>query len=500
MLVFITSFVLNPNHLAIFHADLLMYSAIPPRLVTDLKVPSTYATLSYCWGGDQTMKLRTALLSSYSQFLPVNDLPRTLRDAIKIERELDIRYLWIDSLCINQDATIEKAQDLAWMGDIYRNSVLTLMAAKGSSADAGMLQHAVPHDMTQCLPWLLDQGPATEEEDHLVHHPPFAQFIDAQGLRSTPVSLTPVPTITDAYLKMHKIESRGWTLQERVLSHRLLIYSETNIRWLCNTTEDCDGGSCELLGRHPLPGALRHLDWRANPMKTWHAMVGEYSRRQISLPSDKLPAIAALAQNCAQETSFSYASGLWMQNLASDLIWFRQTNSRYSAQSVPYVAPTWSWASISDPVGWLPEKQLDGFEKDLSFTALEYLRTLLYDEVPFGAVTSASLRISGRLLRLGKRSQVRTRREGGTKMMASRLFLDDERPTAGDAILYALLLGSVASVATPRSGLVGLILCSENEDDAEGSTGTFTRAGVFFGGYLSKDEFSSASVQEITLL
>jgi hypothetical protein len=31
------------------------------------------------------------------------ELPRTMRDAVTLVRELDLRFLWIDSLCIIQD-------------------------------------------------------------------------------------------------------------------------------------------------------------------------------------------------------------------------------------------------------------------------------------------------------------------------------------------------------------------------------------------------------------
>lgn len=56
-------------------------------------------------------------------------LSQTFRDAITITRQLNIRYLWIDSLCIIQDDLRDWEFESANMSSIYRSSILTIAAA-----------------------------------------------------------------------------------------------------------------------------------------------------------------------------------------------------------------------------------------------------------------------------------------------------------------------------------------------------------------------------------
>lgn len=69
--------------------------------------------------------------------IPVPQLPKTFRDAILITRELQIRYLWIDSLCIIQDSPSDWTKHVSEMAHIYHNGVLTLAAGASSDDDGG---------------------------------------------------------------------------------------------------------------------------------------------------------------------------------------------------------------------------------------------------------------------------------------------------------------------------------------------------------------------------
>ena len=41
------------------------------------------------------------------------------------------------------------------------------------------------------------------------------------------------------------INERAWTLEERLLSPRRLIFSKNHVRWLCETSEHTNGGDVE---------------------------------------------------------------------------------------------------------------------------------------------------------------------------------------------------------------------------------------------------------------
>ena len=66
---------------------------------------------------------------------------RTIRDAMKVAKNLGFTYLWVDALCIIQDPNQSKAPKiLCVIHQIYENSSLTIVAASVASADRGLLE------------------------------------------------------------------------------------------------------------------------------------------------------------------------------------------------------------------------------------------------------------------------------------------------------------------------------------------------------------------------
>ena len=83
-------------------------SKAPPRLIeTAERMPSgPYVTLSHRWASSGQQVLTTT--NNIEAFkVQVTMLPKTFRDAITVARRLGIRYLWIDSLCIVQDDSLD---------------------------------------------------------------------------------------------------------------------------------------------------------------------------------------------------------------------------------------------------------------------------------------------------------------------------------------------------------------------------------------------------------
>ena len=85
----------------------------------DRRVP--YITLSHCWGspeGPCPLMLTSGNASKLSHGTPFPDLPKTFADAVEVTRELGIKHLWIDSLCINQSSMQDWRTESAKMGGI----------------------------------------------------------------------------------------------------------------------------------------------------------------------------------------------------------------------------------------------------------------------------------------------------------------------------------------------------------------------------------------------
>jgi hypothetical protein len=112
---------------------------------------STYVTLSYVWGRidpETILRLVRAnveqLANPGSLLLPENHdrIPVTVRDAMEVVRRLNLRYLWVDSLCIVQDDNGpggSKMSAISKMDLVYGGSYVTIVAAAGIDATAGLL-------------------------------------------------------------------------------------------------------------------------------------------------------------------------------------------------------------------------------------------------------------------------------------------------------------------------------------------------------------------------
>jgi hypothetical protein len=110
----------------------------PPRIYKTKRQRGYYVALSYCWGRIKSIVLTGAALETYKCSLPIDDLLLTIQNAIEVTYKLGFSYLWIDALCIVQDSDSDKASELDFMADIYRNIALASAAAKGVDPSSGL--------------------------------------------------------------------------------------------------------------------------------------------------------------------------------------------------------------------------------------------------------------------------------------------------------------------------------------------------------------------------
>ncbi|KAG5763013.1 hypothetical protein H9Q72_008883 [Fusarium xylarioides] len=60
-------------------------------------------------------------------------------DAVRVCGELGLSFLWVDALCIIQDAPEDKATEIGQMAKIYENSYVAIMASRAKSVEEGFL-------------------------------------------------------------------------------------------------------------------------------------------------------------------------------------------------------------------------------------------------------------------------------------------------------------------------------------------------------------------------
>ena len=110
-----------------------------------------YITLSHRWTEEtDKTKLTRPKLHQYLTCMPYMDWPATFRQTISIARQLQIKYVWIDSLCIIQDRQ-DWAVQSQLMHRIYAGGVLNLAAVATPTMADGLQLHRDPLEVSPCV-------------------------------------------------------------------------------------------------------------------------------------------------------------------------------------------------------------------------------------------------------------------------------------------------------------------------------------------------------------
>lgn len=107
-------------------------------LATSTLSEARYAALSYVWGCKPNLwleKKTNEYLQTAGTMTSTNErIPRTIRDALTFCQNTKIPYIWVDSLCIIQDDTADKAVEIPRMFEIYSQATVTLVAISATSS------------------------------------------------------------------------------------------------------------------------------------------------------------------------------------------------------------------------------------------------------------------------------------------------------------------------------------------------------------------------------
>ncbi|KAI1270860.1 heterokaryon incompatibility protein-domain-containing protein [Xylaria sp. FL0933] len=285
--------------------------------------PAPYATLSYRWGPpDRAFRLLRSTLDDFRGGQQrISDLPRTFQDAIVVARRLSIRYLWIDALCIVQDAYEDKAREIPQMRSIYSNAACNLAASASEGPHDGLFR---ARDTAAVAPGLVK---AHDEMHHVVD----MSYRDRQILSGP----------------LHR---RGWVFQERLLSTRVLYFGQSQIFWECLLELKCEGFPQGMPQSFRTAKDLEPLWQMCNTRRSSSSPQngpgnGPPGDRAISMPALRLwNSLIREYSNCA----LTYLAGLWRSNLLHLLDWWVQKPR--SRASEEHRAPSWSWVSVDGPI------------------------------------------------------------------------------------------------------------------------------------------------------
>jgi hypothetical protein len=447
---------------------------LPDPGIKDLK----YVALSYAWGPmSDCIKTTASNLQVMTESLPFSELPKTIQDAIVFTRKLGFKYLWVDALCILQSEGHDDVRhkddwshEATRFGHYYRNAVLTISATGAKSSDDGLF---LPRPALK-----FDPKPAI-----LGRERPSGETRNVSILPKVPSWLTEV--------KKSPLYQRGWAIQERMLSTRVVHFAANMVFWECHerraTEVDPAGLGLsdkgvvyeEVSDFMPIFRDLeRKIEGASQVIHEWYSFIEGYTGAEFTFVGDRLPALSGIAAIIQKHMPQRYGAGLWESAIPEGLAWFVEdvltaNTSHLSGTRAEsdFMLPSWSWAASRGRVRFL--------------STLETWKTMLHVENwevksrgihTSGQVLEARLRVRGALkvfnlsdmglkpdihAELGTRILEDESKIGQTQFIRT-TFMDEELDThAGSQTYPCLLVGTAYIPSSSRTEGIsggGLIL------------------------------------------
>lgn len=321
-----------------------------------------YLALSHAWSvtvNKSTLKLSVHNLEALQIDIPFEKLPQTFKDALAVTQQLGYRYIWIDSLCIIQDSTEDWEKESTTMNDVYGNCILNIAALGMDGLDA-CVRRRNPLLVTPCY--------LAEAEGGIYAYP------TARDSRHGRSRLMENLTREGA-----RLPSRGWFVQERLLSHRTLYLGATELYWECATETRCESVPkfngdravydhswlygekvrfhtlCRLHSLNDDVTTVTQHPWdrKAGNNKTdllyhWVEIQRTYSTSYLTYKEDRLIAFSGIIQAIQKGTGWTPVAGTWKELWPLDLLWFfDQEPVRRPCSGLK--TPSWSWLTIEGP-------------------------------------------------------------------------------------------------------------------------------------------------------
>lgn len=318
----------NESYFGVVDIQTMQLTALPEN--------APYAALSYTWGRVQPGESRftTTLhnvdaLKEPGGVLDIEEqLPRTIRDTIDLVRELGIRYLWVDSLCILQGDAELWELNASRMDTVYGHASLTICAADGQDAHCGLKAlHPLP--------------------SRYEHHA--KQYIE----RIKPDMQLMVAYPSETYVSRSAWNTRAWTFQERVLSKRCLIFTEGRVYFQCRSAtmsedihaeESQAGWSIELL--HGPQQRYKNLDH--HPVDVYKYSVYLYTSRFLTNEEDVLAAFSGIVKEICSRLGGEPIYGLPNTHFDLALLWKPDNAPVRRLRYGKLKFPSWSWCGWKD--------------------------------------------------------------------------------------------------------------------------------------------------------
>lgn len=237
-----------------------------------LREPSStrarYVALSHRGGNLGEAQLTTANRTARLQSIRFDELTRTMQHAVLVTRKLEVRFLWIDAMCIIQDSDSDWRTEASNMANIYQDALITLAAGTSSDHSDGM-------------------------------------FTEQQAQQRP----------KDIWFDDDFLGRRGWILQEQLLPSRTIKYSSSIISWECKTSVGNAHSNLSpefMRFRQALAGVRStSMPLEQQAHTSWQRIVQDFSQRELTDPRDKMMALLGIADFIGKIMKDRSLAGIW---------------------------------------------------------------------------------------------------------------------------------------------------------------------------------------------
>lgn len=124
------------------------------------------------------------------------------------------------------------------------------------------------------------------------------------------------------------LSSRGWILQEKLLSPAIIHFGQRCVYWEC-----CSGTRSECYANDERPGGglLKnmiiedyrpgYIDYPEGYFIAWYTTMALYSSMNLTLETDRLLALSGLVTRFHNMFSTTFLAGVWLEDLHRGLLW-----------------------------------------------------------------------------------------------------------------------------------------------------------------------------------
>ncbi|KAH7068524.1 heterokaryon incompatibility protein-domain-containing protein [Paraphoma chrysanthemicola] len=345
-----------------------------------------YMTLSHCWGTSPMVRLLRDNEMVFRQSIAFEQLPKSFRHAIEVTKLLGLRYLWIDSLCIIQDSPEDWRKEAVTMADVYRNAYCNIAATSAADSSVGCFFDRNPNLVTTTIV-TPDWEMASARE-----------YVLAQPHETMMRKLNEAPLLR-----------RAWVLQERMLAHRIVHFTNEQVFFECHEQLSCEaypGGipyphaeSCKKCMQEYFIHRVidsEEEDYRGirKELIEWNRIVERFTACSLTYGKDKLIALAGTAIHFKRTKlgDDRYLAGMWESQMPDALLW--QPIREACTRPEEYRAPSWSWASVDGPIN-ISDTEPSGGHSHLQTAEFWHADIENVDNNPMGQVTNGKLILFG---------------------------------------------------------------------------------------------------------